>query len=142
MYSILLKTQKLKSSPGRNTIKVVTAKPPLNKSLNQCVFTARFYNFIVLDTILKSRQLFNGDFIATFSEEKIIVHSEPARILLQFYRFCKAVHRDSSLKQTNKMYLYTLLLHANLSTKFVYSSRILTLWDKFDRITMITDQKI
>ena len=29
-------------APGLNTIKVVTAKPPLNKSLNQFVFTARF----------------------------------------------------------------------------------------------------
>ena len=31
-----------KAPPGLNTIKVVTAKPLLNKSLNQCVFTSRF----------------------------------------------------------------------------------------------------
>lgn len=80
-------------------------------ALEQVIESVRFYcevsNFITLDTPfnLKSRQLSNGDFIATFSEKKNCRFSELARIWMQFYRFCKAVRRDSSLKQTNKMYL-------------------------------------
>ena len=63
-------------------------KTALEQVIESVRFYCEVYNFIILDTILKSRQLFNGDFIATFFEKKIIVHSEPARILMQFYRFC------------------------------------------------------
>ena len=42
-FNLLARGGAQKLPPGRNTIKVITAKPPLNKSLNhECVFTVRF----------------------------------------------------------------------------------------------------
>ena len=76
------------SSPRSEYDQVGHCKTALEQVIESVRFYCEVYNFIILDTILKSRQLFNGDFIATFSEKKIIVHSEPARILMQFYRFC------------------------------------------------------
>ena len=94
-----------KAPPGSEYDQGGHCKTALEQVIESVRFYCEVYNFIVLDTILKSRQLFNGDFIATFSEKKNCRFSELARIWKQFYRFCKAVRRDSSLKQTNKMYL-------------------------------------
>ena len=76
------------SSPRSEYDQVGHCKTALEQVIESVRFYCEVYNFIILDTILKSHQLFNSDFIATFSEKKIIVHSEPARIWMQFYHFC------------------------------------------------------
>ena len=61
----------LKSSPRSEYDQCGHCKTALEQVIESVRFYCEVYNFIILDTNLKSRQLFNGDFIATFSEKEI-----------------------------------------------------------------------
>ena len=62
---------------NKTKYKIPREMNPFIKVIESVRFYCEVYNFIILDTILKSRQLSNGDFIATFSEKKIVVLASP-----------------------------------------------------------------
>ena len=111
---------RLKSSSRSEYDQGAHCKTALEQVIESVRFYCEVYNFISLDTILKSRQLSNGDFIATFSEKKIVVLAR----LLEFWcsstdfvkRCVETQAWNKQIKCTCKRYLYTQTYQLSLFT--------------------------
>ena len=95
-------------------------KTALEQVIESVRFYSEVYNFISLDTILKSRQLSNGDFTATFSEEKIVVLASLLEFGCSSTAFVKRCVEtqawNKQIKCTCKRYFYTQTYQLSLFT--------------------------
>ena len=108
------------SSPRSEYDQVGHCKTALEQVIESVRFYCEVYNFISLDTILKSRQLYNGDFIATFSEKEIVVLASLLEFGCSSTAFVKRCVETQAWKKqikcTCKRYFYTQTYQLSLFT--------------------------